>query len=495
MLIGDLLTGGLRATPHATAATLGTARLTFTELDAATRRSVIALRRAGLGHGDYLAWWADPGLDVLAAFLACARIGAVFAPMNPRLTSGEAAIVFEHLRPRLVVADPAHAAQVGDLPSAHLMGIEAACPPIGADPGPTEPDATARRPVDTEVHIAYLTSGSTGVPKAVLVSHRASWLRSAPGGATFTTAIRGRGGVTTTFPLFHYGGWHYVMEAWLNATAVHLVHRADAAEVVEAVTRNRASALYCIPAVWERILGEEFAGADLSSLNHCDTGTSPVTGDLVARIKARVPGSSTSVLYGSTEAGRMAALRDWELADHPGAVGRGAAPLALWTDESGEVCVSGPTLMEGYLRAPEATAAVLENGVYRSGDLGRVDEQGYLTLVGRTREVIRTGGEFVAPVEVERACLTHPAVLDAAAVGLPDPTWHEVLAVAVVTAPGRGLDLAELRAHVAPLLAPHKHPRRLVTVESIPRTAATGQVQRSHIRALILAADEKENRR
>jgi fatty-acyl-CoA synthase len=252
----------------------------------------------------------------------------------------------------------------------------------------------------------------------VLVSHRASWLRAAPGGGTFTRGLRGEGGVVSAFPLYHYGGWHYVLEAWQNRRPIHLVRQATAGELAGAVEEWKASALYAIPAVWERILA---ADVDLSSLRHADTGTSHAPADLLGRIRDRVPSATTTVLYGSTEAGRMAALQDWELAERPGSVGRAAFPGTLWLEE-GEVCFASPAMMDGYYRLGPETAAVLREGVYRSGDMGEVDEDGYLYLTGRTSELIRTGGESVWPVEVEAALRGLDGVADLAVVGVPDKT-------------------------------------------------------------------------
>jgi acyl-CoA synthetase (AMP-forming)/AMP-acid ligase II len=298
--------------------------------------------------------------------------------------------------------------------------------------------------------------------------------------------------VLCSFPLYHYGGWHYVLEAWQNRTPVHLVGRADAIQMIDAVRRERPSAIYCIPAVWERLLDHEHRRADLSSLRHADTGTSGVSTDLIARIKERLPGTTTTILYGSTEAGRMAALPDSDLFDKPGSVGLPAFPGALWVDaaagEVGEVCISGPALMSGYHDLAVETAAALSDGVYRSGDLGHLDQEGYLHLTGRQHEVIRTGGESVSPFEVEYALRDLPGIRDVAVVGLPDERWGEVVCAVVVPAPGAPApEVARVRAYVAGRLAGFKQPRRVAVVPAIPRTPATGQIQRSRIRAALMA--------
>lgn len=484
LLVGELLERGLVARPHSPAATLGVDAVTFAELDDRTRRTTEGLRALGVTAGQTVAWWAAPSLRALDLFLACARMGAVFAPLNPSLSVPEVVATLDLLGPGHLVVDR----QQVDAAIAATADRAVRLVAVGAGRGigwedldrtrPGEPLPPLPLPDEGSAHIAYLTSGSTGAPKAVLVSHRASWLRSAPGGGTFAAPLRGEG-VVCTFPLFHYGGWHYVMEAWQNMTAVHLVERADAEHVVAAVERRRPSALYCIPAVWERVVDPLFGRADLRSLEHADTGTSPVAGELVERIKRRLPGTTTTILYGSTEAGRMAALQDHDLERKAGSVGRPAFPCSLWTDGDGQVWVRTPAVMNGYLGGPAGGGLV--DGAYASGDTGRLDDDGYLHLTGRTSELIRSGGEFVAPSEVEAALRGAPGVDDVAVVGVPDSRWGEVVCAVVVATPGRRPALAELRAHVQDRLAPYKHPRRLTIVDVIPRTLATGQVQRTRL--------------
>jgi acyl-CoA synthetase (AMP-forming)/AMP-acid ligase II len=226
--------------------------------------------------------------------------------------------------------------------------------------------------------------------------------------------------------------------------------------------------------------------ADLSSLRHADTGTSHAPLALLERIKHRVPQASTSVLYGSTEAGRMAALPDTELVARPGSVGRAATPGALWIAEDGEVCFASPALMDGYLGLPDETAQALHEGAYHSGDVGHLDEDGYLYLTGRKRELIRTGGESVWPVEVETALRGLPGVIDLAVVGIPDHRWGEVVCAAVVVADGAPApDVLSVQGFLDGRLARFKVPRRVATVPAIPRTPATGQVQRRALRDAI----------
>lgn len=450
-----------------------------------------------IGRGDLVAWWSPPSLTSIAGFAAAARAGAVFAPLNPAFNEAEVGAAIEYLRPRLLVAGPALAEQA----SAVFAGETAAIDTDGPSPLPSleSLSSRSRTPLAAKLdgsdpHIVYLTSGTTGAPKGVVVSHRASWLRAFPGGSTFADGLRGDGGILAAFPLFHYGGWHYVLESWHHRCAFHACGQFDGATLASVASRRRPAAMYCIPAVWERVL-ESATREDLCSVLHADTGTSAAPPELLQRIKALLPQATTSVLYGSTEGGHHTTLLDRDVEDHPGSVGRAAPPGVIRVDAAGEILYRSPTLMTGYLDRPEETAAVLRDGWYHTGDLGTIDERGYLYITGRVREVIRTGGETVSPAEIEAALQGFPGLEDIAVVGVEDREWGEIVTAAVVCSPSRAVPTVEdLREHIGGKLARFKHPRSVVAVGRIPRTPATGQVQRTLLRQQLAGLREPAGR-
>ena len=210
-----------------------------------------------------------------------------------------------------------------------------------------------------------------------------------------------------------------------------------------------------------------------------DTGTSATPIELLEAIRTALPGATLRVFYGSTEAGPVAMLEDVDIARKPGSCGAVGPTAEVRLDPSGEVLVRGPLVFDGYFDDPRSTEDAFDDGWFRTGDLAVRDEEGYLTIIGRARDVIRTGGETVAPSEVEEALAGHPSVADVAVVGLPDVQWGEIVCAVVVTSEGSsppGLD--DLRSYCGPRLARFKHPRRLVVVDAIPRTESTNQVQR-----------------
>jgi acyl-CoA synthetase (AMP-forming)/AMP-acid ligase II len=474
LLVGNIVRHAAAVTPHALAATLGDDELTFAQLDASANRIARSLRERGVGHGDRVAWWGETGLPVVELFAALAKLGAVFAPVNGRLSADEALGILDDALPTLVVTDRGRSESLtgSDLVRVTPEELGAGTRGTGSEAAPDvdEPMLDERDP-----HVIFFTSGSTGAPKGVVLSHRANCLRSFP-----SLAVERDGGTVCMFPLFHMAGWSFALGAWQARRPLHLVRTADAESLLSTAERRQASRLYAIPAVWARILEHGVGHYDLSALREADTGTSAAPPELIDAIRAALPHTVTRVFYGSTEAGPGTILGMQDLARKPGSVGLPQPGVELMLTDEGEVCLRSELLMDGYFDDPDATAAALDaDGWYHSGDLGVLDDEGYLSIVGRARDVLRTGGETVAPVEIETVLAEHPAVAEVAVVGVPDPQWGEVVCAVVVPAAGTPPSLEALRAHCDGRLAGFKHPRRLELVDALPRTTATGQVQRT----------------
>jgi acyl-CoA synthetase (AMP-forming)/AMP-acid ligase II len=425
--------------------------------------------------------WADTSLEQLALFAGAAKLGAVFAPLDARLGPEEAVRVARVARPGLVVADAPRTEPAAAV--AAELGVRAVA--LGRIDGRGDPRALldAARPADevaapglreTDPHVLFFTSGSTGRPKGVVISHRASYLRSFQGVFRDVPEIS-----VCMFPLFHMAGFTLALSAWQTRGEIALVAGASAEAILEAAARRRANRLYCIPGVWQRILAAGPGRFDVSSLRELDTGTSAVPPELLRALKDAFPGTTTRVYYGSTECGSAAALPDADVLRKPGSVGPPSPGVDLRISGSGEICVRSAYLMDGYFEDPAATAAALRDGWFLTGDLGELDDEGFLRIVGRIKEVIRTGGESVAPAEVEAALATHPSVAEVAVVGVPDPQWGEIVCAVVVPSPGTRPTLPDLQKHCEGRIAGFKKPRRLEVADALPRTPATGQVQRT----------------
>jgi acyl-CoA synthetase (AMP-forming)/AMP-acid ligase II len=457
LLLHDAFFAAAARFPARVAISRGNESVTFSELDAQTRQVARDLAARGVRRSDRVAWWGGTRLDLVPLFLASACLGATFTPVNPNFTDDEARAVLDLAEPRFVVVDEGHK---GDILLTDLTRSKVAA---GLDaPGPQESDG----------HVMFFTSGTTGKPKAIELSHRVSMLRALAAISEFP-----RGPLVSMFPLFHMSGWTIAISPWLSGEEVVFADGGDAGELVGAIERRRAHRFYAIPAVWRRILDLDLRQFDLTSLQQADTGTSATTVSLLTEIHEALPHTTTSIMYGSTEVGGACRLGPEDIFRKPGSVGL-AVPGVLLRLDDGELLVKSPFLFSGYYRNPEATRAALVDGWYRTGDLARVDEEGYVSIIGRAGDMIRSGGEYVAPAEVDTILLGHPAVLDGAVAGVPDDHWGEIVTAFVALQPGASLTLDELRRHCEGLLAGYKVPRRLVLVDAIPRTGATRQVRR-----------------
>jgi len=495
VLVGRILERAAELSPRTVAATLDGNPVTFGQVHRAANQVAHVLAGLGVTTEDRIASWTDISLRSLDVFFATARLGAVYAPLNPSLSLAEAADVIAYLRPRLLVADVAHVEQASAAAGALSVPLVIAGAEGRAVPGVDLDAATALaseghlaspEPSPRSPHVLFLTSGSTGRPKGVLLSHYASWMRAVPLGGATRLVAPGGGGDLCPFPLFHMAGWNAVLCAWSLLRPIHLVTQPSGERLLAMVERWRPATLYCIPALWRRMF-DSTAVSDLSSLRYAITGTSLVSRELLMEIKDRLPGTETTISYGSTEMGVATTLGDHDLFRKEGSIGRPNPGFDARIID-GELCLRGETAMSGYFDLPDETSAVFDGDWYRSGDLADMDDEGYLAITGRRREIIRSGGETIAPSEVEAAMEGYPGVREVGVVGLPDSTWGEVVCAVLVLEPGVATPSVEaVRAFLDGRLAGFKHPRAVTLVDALPRTAATGQIQRSRLRDRVVA--------
>lgn len=480
LLIGDIFRAGATAVPDRVAAALGDRTLTYRELDRSANAHAAVLAEHGVGHGERVVMWSATSIDAVPLFAGLAKLGAVFAPANALLGVDEATEMAGLASPTVLVVDAGHEEPGTEV--ARRLG----CPLLVlgriADPARTDlPDPVVPALRETDPHVLFFTSGTTGASKGVVLSHRVNYLRSHPG-----SQLEPKGPTVCMYPLFHMGAWTMALAAWQQQATAVFVAQADAALLCTEIARWRAERFNAIPAVWRRIFEHVDAHPEardgLQTLRIVDSGTSATPPDLLLGIKELVPHATRRVFYGSTEAGAVCLLRDEEMEARPGSCGTPQHSVRVRLDPAtGELQVQGPLLFDGYYANPEATAEVTTaDGWFRTGDIAAVDADGSYSIVGRLKQVIRTGGEAVSPAEVEAALADHPALLDVAVVGLPDPQWGETVCAAIVVRPGvdaPGLD--DLRDHASATLAKFKLPRVIAVVDGIPRTPATGQVQRN----------------
>ena len=467
----------------ATALRFGQGALNYDGLALQASTLAGALAALGIRRGDRVAWLGQNDPAQLSLLFACARLGSMLLPLNWRLAVPELRWILEDAEAALLIAQPAMGAlaRAAAPPACRLADLDAPLPEMRwAAPEGTEEDAL----------LLVYTSGTTGRPKGAVLTGGAVAANAENARAIFGLTAEDR--VLTVLPMFHVGGLNIQTVPALLAGAEVVLHAGfDPDAFFDACEEQRPTLSLLVPAVMRMLVSHpRWAGADLSSLRAVGAGSSDVPLELIRPFHAR--GIPVQQIYGATETAPIAiAQTAAEALAAPGSIGR-AAPLceariqdaegrALPAGAEGEIAVRGPNVMREYWRAPEATAEALREGWFRTGDAGRMDEQGRFWFTDRLKHVIISGGENIYPAEVERVLLTAPGVAEGAVCGRPDARWGEVPVAVVV--PGPGFDRAAVLRHFEGRLARFKHPRDVVAVPALPRTAL-GKVQVAELRAL-----------
>ncbi|MFJ8105729.1 class I adenylate-forming enzyme family protein [Streptomyces sp. NPDC096132] len=453
---------------------------TYAELDLAVRRTVARLDKYGVRRGDRVVMQGAARPEALITLFAVTRMGAVLVPLHPQVTGGELAVVCDETRPAAVVADEGFPAGTG------LRLAWEELHPVG-DEGPE--DCSWDPPSGSDVAVIAFTSGTSGRPKGVALTHdNLHWsmvngLARLPFGETDTALV--------STPLAHVavlGG--LPQYTWARRGTVILAPRFDPDLFVDLVRDHGVTCAFAVPAMSALLARHpRFDGADLDTLRWILSGGSPAQTATRERFRARGIGVVNS--YGLTE---TAAGVTYSAPDEPATstgspvpeveltvVDATGAPAPAGTP--GEIWVRGPSVAAVYWTAAGPVPVTDGAGWFHSGDRGLFDDEGRLSVVGRLKDTIITGGENVDPAEVENALADLPGVVEVAVSGAPDPVWGEVVTAFLVTGSGRPT-LDDVRGHLDGRLARHKWPRRLCVVPALPR-GATGKLQRARLATLL----------
>jgi O-succinylbenzoic acid--CoA ligase len=475
------LAAAARAHPGRAALFDGEQAWTFAELEREVRALAARLARAGVRPGDRVGMLANPGAETIALIHALMAAGATLVALNTRLLAAELRGLLDDARPRLVIAGEAYAQRAREAGAETLSQAELAALPPLAD---FIPQASLELASD---HAILFTSGTTGRPKGVCLTY-ASQLASARASAK-RLGSEPDDRWLLCMPTHHVGGLSIPLRSAIQATAVDVHPGFDPERVMRALTTQPVRVATMVPTMLARVFeaGLERRPAALRALL---LGGGPIPAVLIEQSLAR--GIPTAPTYGLTEAAsQVATLPPAELAEAGHTAGPALPDTELRisrdgggpaeTGEPGQILVRGPQLMRGYLDRPDDTARTLAGGWLHTGDVGALDEDGYLTLIDRSKDLIISGGSNIYPREVEEVLLRHPGVHEVSVVGRPHPEWGEEVHAVVALAPGARLDAAALDAWLRARLAGFKRPRGYSFRDTLPRTAS-GKLRRAELR-------------
>jgi long-chain acyl-CoA synthetase len=488
LTFADPLERALQVAPDRPALIDGDVRLSFRQLGDRGTRLAGAARSMGLGAGERVAVLMANGHRYVECYLALPAAGYVLVPLNARLSDAELQYILTDAGVRLLVTDR----PVGPIDAMVERVLHV----------PDEYDEVLARsepsPLGVGVEASTLaglfyTGGTTGLAKGVMLTH-GNLIANAWNTLT-TMGLGPDDRYLVVSPMFHAAGTMAVLACVAMGTCQVTVPAFDPAVVLDIIAAERPTVTLAVPTMLVALLEEQrHRPRDVSSLRLLAHGASPVAVETLRRCRVVFPEATFIHLYGATETAPLATALvneerhlDDERSRSCGQPVVGNAVRTVDTEGAvvapgtvGEVCVRGPNVMAGYWNKPEQTADVVRDGWYHTGDLGRLDDEGYLFLVDRAKDMIVTGGENVYSTEVEQALMTHEAVLECAVFGIPDETWGEaVAAVAVTRSP---VTPEELRRHCRDLIASFKVPKRIDVIdEPLPKSAA-GKILKRELR-------------
>jgi long-chain acyl-CoA synthetase len=496
MNLATVLTETAAALPHRVALRLGEAALTYRELDDASARVAALLAAHSVGDGDRVGVLLPNVPEFAAVYFGVLRAGAIVVPMNPLLKAREIAHHLTDSEARLAFAWHTAAAEAthgAATAGATVIDVDPATFLDGLVDHPPAGQVLDRAANDTAV-ILY-TSGTTGTPKGAELTH-GSLLRNAEVVQSDLVQLGPDDVVFGGLPLFHSFGQTCTLNVAMAAGAtLALLPRFDARTAVAVLRTTKATVFAGVPTMYSALLGLPET-PELPDLRVCISGGAALPVEVLNRFEERF-GAPVLEGYGLSETSPVASFNRLDRDRKPGSIGTpvtgvemrvvDAAGQPVGTGEVGEIAIRGHNVMKGYWHKPDETAAVLgADGWFRTGDLGTVDEDGFFFIVDRKKDLVIRGGFNIYPREIEEVLYEHPAVAEAAVVGIPHPTLGEEVAAVVTLTPGAAATEDELRGFVKRQVAPYKYPRVVRIVDALPK-GPTGKILKREVRLRLVS--------
>jgi acyl-CoA synthetase (AMP-forming)/AMP-acid ligase II len=463
---------------------------TYAELADRTARLAGLLARAGVEAGTRVATLSPNQPEVVELCFAASLLGAVVVPLNTRLVANDlrfqtddAGVTHALVHPAL--SELAGACGLGDVHT-WMVGAELDSAVANAAARPWD----APRPSDDAACIHLYTSGTTGNPKGCLLSQRGWLAANANLAHSFGVAPDDR--LLGVYPFFHVAGFGIVLAHLTMGARVVVPASAEAEEIWRLVDEHALTTI-SMPGLKNALKHPMADKVDRSTVRRVFGGAAMESAKTLDLVEEVLPGARFAGVYGSTEAGNFVTVSGADdERSRPGTIGRpllgfdiailGEGDVPLAAGEEGELGLRGPSTMIGYWNLPDATAETLRAGWLHTGDIMRLDEDGFLYFVDRSKDMIKPGGENVYSIEIETVLLRHPDVVDCAVIGVPDARWGEAVKALVVLETGASATPESLDAHCLANLAPYKRPRWYEITDAIPRSA-TGKIVKRDLRA------------
>lgn len=480
------------------------------EVHARCRNLAAGLEQLGLRPGDRVAYLGFNSDTLFECYFAPSLAGLETVVLNFRWSARECAAALRETTPKALIFDAAHASLAGQAVaeaglSTHLIGVGAAvrAPAIAYEDLATRPGAPATSgSSDDDTLIVYFTGGTTGRSKGVMLSH---WnLFANAMGAPHIMGNERNSAQLVVGPMFHLAPGSRIFSAVLLNIHSVIMPRFDVTEMMALIERHQVHSLTLVPTMMHMILTHaDFGRYDLSSVGQITLGGSPTPRDLLEKVIAAFPSVKLNNGYGMTEMSPMLAAltSEYHVLDGPNSgklnsVGRPVPYLdirifdekdrELPQGEIGEIVARGPTVMKGYLDRPDETAVALRGGWFHTGDMGYFDKDGLLYVSGRSKDMIISGGENIYPTEIEDVISAHPAVSQAAVIGVPSEKWGEVVHAVVITAEGAELSADELVAYCRGQLAGYKCPRGITFRREPMPLSPANKILKTELRKQVL---------
>ncbi|MGN6781229.1 MAG: AMP-binding protein [Marmoricola sp.] len=476
---------GIVDEPDQPAPSLG--ELSYAQVAERARAMAAKLDELGVGPGERVAMVSHNSARLFTSFFGVAGYGRVLVPINFRLSAEEVSYIVEHSGARVLYVDPELDELLAGVSCEHrfVLGADEDLFLEGVDPKPWEPDENATATIN-------YTSGTTARPKGVQITHRNIWTNA----VTFAlhAGVTDRDVYLHTLPMFHANGWGMPFAMTGMGVPQVVLRKVDGAEILRRVERYGVTVMCAAPAVVAAVLEAaqdwdgEIPGRDRVRI--IVAGAPPPTKTIV-RVQEEL-GWEFIQIYGLTETSPLLTInrtrQEWDdlsAEDRAAKLVRAGMPaigVTLDVDRSGEVLARSNVILEGYWQQPEESERCLAGGWFHTGDGGYIDDEGYLTIQDRKKDVIITGGENVSSIEVEDVIFSHPDVNEVAVIGVPDEKWGETIKALVVKAPDSALTEQELIDYVKSKVARYKAPSSVEFRDELARTA-TGKLQKFKLRA------------